>query len=212
MKEKNMSKATKSTSGKGIALLVLGGVFLFPQTLKAETECPHFPKVTFWGNLTHESVRLHIEENLGGDWDVYLRKLHKQNKTLTNIYDRGAGAIVKRRGRKIKLSGNQLAKYIKFDKSRIAVVQCLAELEDATKFAGFSTAAGTPSDAPEKEASKFPPPVKTELSRTYLKIPESLLAKLRKLAVQKSLRETRKATVSEIVVDILNKELKNRDR
>jgi len=207
-----MSKDTKSTLGKCIAFLVFGGVFLFPQTLKATTECPHFPKVTFWGNLTHESVRLHIEENLGGDWDVYLKKLRKQNKTLTTIYDRGAGAIVKRQGRKIKLSGSALAKYIKFGTSRIAVVQCLAELEDATNFADFSTAAGTPSGTPEKKASTFPTPVKKELSRTYLKIPESLLAKLRKLAVRKSLRETRKATVSEIVVDILNKELKNRDR
>lgn len=192
--------------------MVLGGVFLFPQTASAQFECSNFPKVAFWGNMTHDSVRQHVEERLSGDWDVYLNQLLKQQKTLTNIHKRGSGAIVRKQGRKIKLSGYQLAKYIKYSKARISVVQCLAELEEATKFADFSTAAGTPDETPEDKASKFSAPVDAEISRTYLKIPKDILAKLRKLAVRKSLREARKATVSEVVVDILKKGLKNQGR
>ena len=192
--------------------MVLGGVFLFPQTAKAQSECPYFPRVTFWGNLTHDSVRQHVEDKLSGDWVVYLTRLSKQQKVLTNIHDRGSGAIVRRQGKKIKLSGNQLAKYIKYSKKRISVVQCLAVEEEAANFADFSTAAGTPDETPETKVSKFPAPVKTGTSRTYLKIPEDILVKLRKMAVRKSLREARKATVSEVVVDILKKDLKNRGR
>lgn len=207
-----MSKLIKPILGGGIAFLVLAGVFLFPQTASAQFECSNFPKVAFWGNMTHDSVRQHVEERLSGDWDVYLNQLLKQQKTLTNIHKRGSGAIVRKQGRKIKLSGYQLAKYIKHSKARISVVQCLAELEEATNFADFSTAAGTPDETPEDKASKRPTAVKAEIGRLYLRIPKDILAKLRKLAVRKSLREARKATVSEVVVDILKKGLKNQGR
>lgn len=200
------------TLGRVVTFLVLGGVFLLPQTARAQSECPSFPKVAFWGSLTHESVRRHVENKLSGNWTAYLNQLLRQQKTLSKIYNRGSGAIVKRQGRKIKLSGALLSKYIKYNKARISVVQCLAELEDATGFANFSTAAGTPDKMPLNKASRSSAPAKSIIRRTYLKIPANILAKLRKIAVRKSLKETRKVTVSEVVVEILAKELKNRGR
>lgn len=206
-----MPKAAKSIFAGVLTFLILGA-FLVPQTAKAQFECRSFPKVTFWGNLTHKTVRLHVADNLSGDWDAYLNQLVRQQKTLTGIYQRGSRAVIRRQGRKIKLSGAPLAKYIKYGKARISVVRCLAELEEATNFADFSTAAGTPDEMPEVKISKRSARVKTKISRTYLKIPADILAELRKLAVRKSLRESKKATVSEIVVDILKKELEKRGR
>jgi len=176
------------------------GILLFSMVGNAQSECPSFPKVTFWGELTHASVRQHIEDKLSGDWNAYLNQLQNQHKALLDIYGRGSGAVIKRNSKKIKLSGDQLAKYLKFAKSRISVVQCLAELEDAAGLAGFSTAAGTPE---EKEGFGLD----KNLERTYITIPKDLLEKLRKMAVRKSLRKTRKIGVSEIIVDILERDL-----
>lgn len=204
--------ALESILRRAVTFMVLGGIFLFPQSSRADYECPSFPKVTFWGNLTHETVRLHVADKLSGDWGAYLKQLARQQKKLARIYGRGSGVIVRRQGKKIKLSGAPLAKYIKHSKTRISVVRCLAEAEEAADFANFSTAAGTPDKTPENKASKRPAAVRTETGRLYLRIPEDLLVKLRKMAVRKSLREARKATVNEIVVEILEKGLKKQGR
>ena len=130
-------------------------------------DCPAFPKVEFWGELTHQSVRRYVEQTHAGDWVAYLNQLQRQYETLANIQDRGKGAIIKRQGRKVRLAGEQLAKYIQISSQRLSVVGCLAEREDARGMEDFSTAAGTP----DKGKAKAPPPLQKrsggkELDRT----------------------------------------------
>ncbi len=184
----------------------------FPVDGFARPECPSFPKVTFWGELTHETVRQHVEERMSGDWVVYLNQLQRQHTALKGIHQRGSGAVIKRKGKKIRLSGKELAKYLKFTKRRISVVRCLAELDEANTLADFSTAAGTP----ETEEPKKPPvskfSKKKTMARTFLTIPKKLMVKLRKKAVRESLKKAKKVSVNDVVVEILKRELRKNPR
>ncbi len=178
----------------------------------AQTKCPVFPKVTFWGELTHQSVRRHVDDKLAGDWGRYLKQLKRHQTALSRIHNRGAGAVIKRKGRKIKLAGKQLAKYLYYSKKRISVVSCLSKMESAAGLANFSTAAGTPKDLTPKSKAKAPAQGKESMGRTYVTLPKKLLAKLRKKAVRQSLKDARQISVSEIIVEILEREMKKRDR
>ncbi len=199
-----------SYKGKRLAIAVAAAAMMYSFPGFAKTDCPSFPKVAFWGEMTHDSVRRHVANKLGGDWVGYLNQLQNKQAKLSGIYERKSGVVIKRNDRKIKLSGDQLAKYLKVSKRRISVVQCLAEMEEANSLDSFSTAAGNPekfasSSPPEPKASK-----KERMSRTFIKIPNKLLAKLRKMAVRQSLKETRKVSVSEVVVEILKKDLRKK--
>jgi hypothetical protein len=186
-----MPKSSNKEKRLAIAVVVAATmVYSFPGF--AKTDCPSFPKVAFWG------------------WVGYLNQLQNKQAKLSGIYERKSGVVIKRNDRKIRLSGDQLAKYLKVSKRRISVVQCLAEMEEANSLDSFSTAAGNP----EKFASSSPPKPKASkkeaMSRTFIKIPNKLLAKLRKMAVRKSLKETRKVSVSEVVVEILKNDLRKK--
>ena len=176
-------------------------------------DCPAFPKVEFWGELTHQSVRRYVEQTHSGDWVAYLNQLQRQYETLANIQDRGKGAIIQRQGRKVRLAGSQLAKYIKLSSQRLTVVGCLAEREDAMGMDDFSTAAGNPD---EDKASTPPPRQKISggknFDKTYLTLPKGLLTKLRKAAVRQSLKEAQKKNVNDVIVAILKREMKKRHR
>ena len=122
----------------------------------------------------------------------------------------GSGVVIKRKGQTIKLSGDQLAKYVKLAKRRISVVQCLAETEEAHNLDSFPTAAGSPEEFTSSAPSKPRASKKDGMSRTFIKIPNKILAKLRKMAVRQSLKEARKVGVSEVVVDILKRDLRKK--
>lgn len=174
-------------------------------------DCPAFPKVDFWGELTHQSVRHYVKQTHAGNWVAYLNQLQHQYETLANIQDRGKGAIIKRQGRKVRLGGKQLAKYIRASSQRLRVVGCLAEHEDARGLEDFSTAAGThgeniaPSPPQKNSAGKV-------LKGTYVRLPRGLLTKLRKVAVRQSLKDARKKNVNDVIVEILRREMKKHHR
>ncbi|MBC8337427.1 MAG: hypothetical protein ISR51_09455 [Rhodospirillales bacterium] len=160
--------------------------------------------------MTHQSIRRYVEQTQGGDWVAYLNQLQIQNETLANIQDRGKGAVIKYRGRKIRLAGKNLAKYIWVSSKRLSVVACLAERDDANMLDDFSTAAGTPSDDP-------PPPLENQpagkdLGRTYVTLPGTLMAKLRKKAVRQSLKDARKKNVNDLIVEMLHRGIKKHSR
>ncbi len=178
----------------------------------AQTKCLAFPKVAFWGELTHDSVRRHVDDKLAGDWGRYLKQLKRHQAALSRIHKRGAGAVIKRKGRKIKLVGKQLAKYLYYSKKRISVVSCLAKTKSAAGLADFSTAAGTPGNSTPKGKAKASAPGKEAMGRAYITLPKKLLAELRKKAVRQSLKDARKISVSEIIAEILEREMKKRDR
>lgn len=199
--------------GKCLAVAAASAVAAFSFPAFAQPNCPPFPKITFWGELTHASVRQHVEDKLAGDWVAYLNQLQRQQRTLTKISRRDSGAVIKRKGKKIRLAGKQLKKYLKFGKRRISVVQCLAETKEATGPADFATAAGTPSEAPvKKKTSKSSRYGGEAMARTYVTLPKNLLAKLRKKAVRKSLKTTKKVTVNDVIVEILKRGTRKRNR
>lgn len=200
-------------SGKWFAVSTAVAVAAFSLPAFAQSDCPPFPKITFWGEMTHASVRQHVEDKLAGNWVSYLNQLQRQQTTLTKIHQRDSGAVIKRKGKKIRLAGEQLGKYLKFSQRRISVVQCLAEMEEATGLADFATAAGTPSKAPvKKKASKSFRSGGEAMDRTFITLPKSLLVKLRKKAVRKSLKTTKRVTVNEIIVEILKQGTRKRNR
>lgn len=176
----------------------------------AQSKCPAFPEITFWGELTHQSVRKHVNDKLSGNWTPYLKQLKRQQAALTRIHKRGAGAVIRRKGRKIKLAGKQLAKYLKYSKQRISVISCLAKLEDANRLANFSTAAGTPGDLTAKGKTRASG--KKVMQRTFITLPKKLMTKLRKKAVRQSLKDAKKVSVSDIITEILEREMKKRGR
>jgi len=179
----------------------------------AETGCAAFPKVSFWGTLTHESVIKLVDDSYVGAWGTYVAQLERQLKTLREIQGRGSGVVIKRNERKIKLAGNALAEYIGEAGKRLAVVRCLADKLDLDGLNRFSTAAGTPEPtAGTKPNSRADSGIENATyERTYISLPKTVLAKLRGEAVRRS-TSGGKVSVNDIVVEILDRELSKRDR
>jgi hypothetical protein len=181
-------------------------VFAAPSALSA-AECPQFPQVALWGEYNHDTVRRHVGNNLAGDWSAYADQLKRQLSMLRDMYGRGSGVAVKRDGRTVRLTGDELAAYIRLAEQRLTVVRCLADSETALKFANFSTAAGTPGDQASNPANS-PKDKKEIMQRTYVTLPDDLLEKLRKRAVRQSAKEGRQIGISEVVTEILARELR----
>ena len=91
----------------------------------ARAECPPYPKVRWWGKLTHaKTIRL-VEKKHKGDWDPYIEKWEGQLIKLEDISMRGAAIVVTKD--KLRIEGEKLAKYIAQVEERIDVIQCLAD-------------------------------------------------------------------------------------
>jgi hypothetical protein len=174
----------------------------------AANDCAPFPRIALWGEYTHESVRKHVDQNLGGDWNAYVGEMQRQLDALRQIHGRGSAVTVTRDGRTVKLAGEQLAQYIMHADRRLGIVRCLAAAAEAHTVADFSTAAGTASGAdfrPNRSGNEV-------LQRTYITVPEDMLDQLRKMAVRRSVKENRQTSVSEIVVEMLERELRRNRR
>jgi hypothetical protein len=174
----------------------------------AGSDCAPFPRVALWGEYTHESVRKQVDQNLGGNWETYVSEMQRQVDTLRQIHGRGSAVTVTRDGRTVKLAGDQLAQYIMHADRRLGIVRCLAGAAEVHSVANFSTAAGTAS-ATDTQPDRLGDEA---LQRTYITVPEDMLDQLRKMAVRRSVKENRQASVSEIVVEILEHELKRSRR
>lgn len=181
--------------------------FAQPPAARA-AECTPFPAVALWGEYTHDTVRRHVQDRLAGDWAGYTGQLLRQLAQLRDLYSQGSGVAVKRGDRTVRLTGEEFAAYIRLAEQRLTIVRCLADSESALKFANFSTAAGTPANLPANSAAKSQDPVKESMQRTYVTLPESLLEKLRKAAVRRSAKDGRQVSVSEVVTEILERELR----
>ncbi len=93
---------------------------------KAEEKarCQAFPKVTWWGNISHDRVISYVSRKQGGDWNRYIAKWERQLKSMVDIYDRNSTAVIRKRG--VRLSGDELGDYIVNIVKRISVTRCLA--------------------------------------------------------------------------------------
>ena len=199
---------------KGLACALAALAIVLPTPGHAQSggrDCPAFPKVDFWGQLTHENVRRYVGKTHAGDWVAYLNQLQRQYETLANIQDRGKGAIIKRHGRKVRLSGENLARYITISSRRLSIVACLAEREETMGLNGFPTAAGT-SEAVKAAAPTPPQKSPGGMDGTSITLPRNLMRKLRRAAFRQSVKDTRKTSVNDLVVGILRQELRNRNR
>ena len=117
--------------------LALSGALFF--TTSARAECDPFPKVPWWGSLSHEKVASYVSRNHKGNWNPYLEKWAKQVDKLKDVHERQSSVSVKYKGSKVEIAGHALDNYIKLVKKRVLVVRCLAQNAD---YANFATAAG----------------------------------------------------------------------
>jgi hypothetical protein len=76
---------------------------------------------------------------------------------------------------------------------------------------GFPTAAGT-SEAVKAAALPQKSSGGKDLDGTSITLPRNLLRKLRRAAFRQSVKDTRKTSVNDLVVGILRRELRNRNR
>lgn len=194
--------------GKRFAVVFSVAVMASAFPALAANNCAPFPRVALWGEYTHESVSKHVDQNLGGDWNAYVGEMQRQLDTLRQIHGRGSAVTVTRDGRTVKLAGEQLAQYIMHADRRLGIVRCLAAAAEAHTVADFSTAAGTASGfdfRPNRSGNEV-------LQRTYITVPEDMLDQLRKMAVRRSVKENRQTSVNEIVVEMLERELRRSRR
>jgi len=158
-----MSVMLKAQSLLRPALLGLGIVFLasgFTSPASAGvggasfSACQAFPEVGLWQNLTHATVRSQVESEYSGDWQVYISRLENYGNQLRRIRASGKSARVTRGGKKVRLQGEAIARFLTHVDKRIAVTRCLAKNEgnhqseglDVASIAEFSTAAGGTDD------------------------------------------------------------------
>jgi len=90
----------------------------------AQAQCAAFPKVAWWGAMSHDRVVRYVNRKHKGDWNRYIAKWEKQLKIMTDIYDRDSTAVIRKRG--VSLRGESLGDYISQIVDRISVTRCLA--------------------------------------------------------------------------------------
>ncbi|MDA1091153.1 MAG: hypothetical protein O3A85_12680 [Proteobacteria bacterium] len=175
----------------------------FPNNASA-AECPAFPKLSFWGDLSHDSVQSYVDSKFDGDWGAYIERMGDISRGLKEIHDRGKSALVTLKDRKVVLEGGKLGNYILLSKTRLKIIRCLAEANDTAAIQNFATAAGG-NDANTTPVSLNQINAANEY-RTYLRLPGSLVAKLRKQAVRRSLVENQQVSVNDIITRTLKSE------
>jgi hypothetical protein len=106
-------------------MILLTTAFAFPGA--AAGECEAFPKVKWWGGLSHDKVVRIVDKKYKGDWAPYLVRLEKRLSLVQKAYYRGKGVWVKKNGVKVKLlTGDELKAYADRMRERIRVSYCLA--------------------------------------------------------------------------------------
>ncbi|MBC8445194.1 MAG: c-type cytochrome [Rhodospirillaceae bacterium] len=106
---------------KAVALFSLLAALMVSSGARAE--CDGYPSVSWWGELTHNSVSTYVDSRHGGEWGAYNNKWKRQLDKLKEVYAKG-GSVVTPNGAKLK--GISLANYIEQVSKRISVNSCLA--------------------------------------------------------------------------------------
>ena len=135
------------------ATFLVGGAAKADNHLAANAECPSFPKVALWGNISHDKAARYVAKKHDGDWSPYVKKWQRQLAKVETVRDRGGSIIFKKKG--VKLKGDDLSDYAGQLEERLTVIRCLAEEEEiraaeAEKLDKFSTAAGSNDPAPKE--------------------------------------------------------------
>lgn len=121
--------------GRIPAAVVLAVVLAFPGSADA-SHCPAFPRVVWWGELTHQTAAADVEHRYGGDWKPAIKSWQKNLTKLQTIRDKGGTAGIRYKStvkgrhpekRLVRLSGVKLERYIENVWKRMAVMYCLAD-------------------------------------------------------------------------------------
>ncbi|NQU58476.1 MAG: c-type cytochrome [Rhodospirillales bacterium] len=117
-------KLTQSLKNRNITTATVTALTVGLVSFGALAECPQFPEVNWWGELTHGNVSQYVKINHDGKWEIYNSKWEQQLSKLTNVHSRGAG-IRTPTGETVK--GPRLANYINQVRQRVEVNFCLAK-------------------------------------------------------------------------------------
>ncbi len=121
--------------GRIRAAVLMAAVLVVPDRAQA-SHCPAFPKVVWWGELTHHSVTTDVEHRYDGDWKPAIESWQKTLTKLQAIRDKGSTAAIRYKStvkgqpattRRVKLRGAKLDQYIENVWKRLVVMYCLAD-------------------------------------------------------------------------------------
>jgi len=116
-------------------------MFTAPQPAQA-THCPLFPKVVWWGTLTHEGASETVQQRFSGDWKATIAAWQNNLTKLMAIQKKGSTAAIRYKSKvnghpiqtsKVKLRGKKLDDYINNVWKRLAVMHCLADTDAANQ-------------------------------------------------------------------------------
>ena len=100
---------------------------------QAQAACQSFPKVPWWGKLSHDRVVRYVNRKHGGDWSPYVAKWERQLAKIEDVYQRNSRIVLRKKG--IVIEGPALADYIEKMRRRVTVNRCLAR--EATESAAL---------------------------------------------------------------------------
>ena len=131
------------------AIACLAAAFLISGPAKAE--CPSFPTVSWWGELSHDKAISIVAERHDGNWSPYVKKLLRHLAGVEKSQAMG-WAFVYKKGKRLEAAA--LEDYALKLKERISVITCLAEADkirtaEAEGLDEFPTAAGSNVPAPQ---------------------------------------------------------------
>ena len=121
--------------GRVRATVLMAAVLAVPGLAQA-SHCPAFPKVVWWGELTHHSVTADVDRRYGGNWKPAIQSWRKNLTKLQAIRDKDSTAAIRYKStvkgqpattRRVKLRGARLDQYIENVGKRLVVMYCLAD-------------------------------------------------------------------------------------
>lgn len=119
------------TGLRNLATLLVAGVAMVaavPASSARSDTCPAFPRVAWWGELSHETVVRRVAADHDGDWDIYLEKWSDQLETLRSAHANRQEVFIAGRG--LRLRGPALKTYLDKVAQRLKVTRCLARRQN----------------------------------------------------------------------------------
>lgn len=136
-----------------VLALVLAGPL--PAAAQAQRACAPFPHVTWWGDMTHDTVRAVVRDRYKGNWAPVIDGLTQQMSTMQNLKSQSRPYAVPNSTR--QLGGDQLTDYLDQVRLSLSILYCLRDRELTQRRAPAApTAAPATKAAPATTAAPIP--------------------------------------------------------
>jgi hypothetical protein len=119
-----LRKAGRLAAAAAVLAVAVGG--------EAAADCAAFPKVDWWGEMSHAKVKGFVDSEYDGDWAPYVEKWERKHIKLKRWVDTGSSLTIKKTG--TTLQGETLKAYFENVGKRLRVVRCLAASEGSEGF------------------------------------------------------------------------------